>query len=95
MHVITRSRLLKAAEQYGDCAEALDAWYRLVKNGEFTTFADLRQTFGSVDKVGDLYVFNVGGNKHRVICAVHLNRGKVYIRHVLDHAEYDRGAWKK
>ena len=95
MHVITRGRLLEAAAKYRDCAEALDAWYRLAKHGEFGTFAELRQTFGAVDKVGHLYVFNVGGNKLRVICAVHLNRGKIYIRHVLDHREYDRDGWKR
>lgn len=94
MHVITRRRLLEAAQRHRDCATALDAWYRLVKHGEFTTFAELRETFGSVDKVGGLYVFNVGGNKLRVICAVHFDRGKVYIRHVVTHREYDRGGWQ-
>jgi len=39
-------------------------------------------------------VFNVGGNKFRVAVVVHFNRGKVYIRHVLTHAEYDQGKWK-
>jgi mRNA interferase HigB len=94
MHVITRKRLLDAADTYQDCATALDAWYRLIKAGEFTTFAQLRATFGSVDKVGNVYVFNVGGNKLRVICAIHFNRGKVYVRHVLAHADYDKDAWK-
>jgi mRNA interferase HigB len=94
MHVITRKRLLEASDTYRDCATALDAWYRRIKAGEFKTFAELRATFGSMDKVGNLYVFNVGGNKLRVICAIHFNRGKVYLRQVLDHAQYDRDAWK-
>jgi hypothetical protein len=37
-----------------------------------------------------LVVFNIGGSKYRLIAAVHYNRGKVYIRHVLTHTEYDR-----
>jgi mRNA interferase HigB len=45
--------------------------------------------------VGKLTVFNIGGNKVRLIAALHYNRGKVYIRAVLTHAEYDTGAWKK
>ena len=94
MHVITRKRLLDAAETHRDCATALDVWYRLIKHGQFATFAELRGIFASVDKVGNLYVFNVGGNKLRVVCAIHFNRGKVYIRHVLDHKEYDTDAWK-
>jgi len=40
-------------------------------------------------------VFNIAGNKARLIAAIHYNRRKVYIRHVLTHSEYDKGAWKK
>jgi len=39
-------------------------------------------------------VFNVGGNKYRLIAIVSYPKGKVYIQHVLTHKEYDRGAWK-
>jgi len=45
--------------------------------------------------VGNLVVFNIGGNKYRLIAAIHFNRGKVYIRDVLTHAEYDKERWKK
>ncbi len=40
-------------------------------------------------------VFNIGGNKVRLIAAVHYNRNKIHIRHVLTHREYDEGKWKK
>lgn len=62
---------------------------------DFRTFDELRITFPQADKVGDLVVFNIGGNKYRMIASIHFNRSKVYIRHVLTHAEYDRGVWKK
>ena len=39
--------------------------------------------------------FDIGGNKYRLIAAIHYNRKKVYIRHVLTHAEYDRDRWKE
>jgi len=94
MHVITQSRVWAAAIVHKDCALALDTWYRLVKHNRFTTFAELKDKFGSVDKVGEFCVFNVGGNKLRVICAVHFNTGKVFIRHILTHKEYDTDAWK-
>jgi hypothetical protein len=48
----------------------------------------------TADKVGDFIVFNVGGNKYRLITAIHFNRRKFYIRNVLTHQEYNRGAWK-
>lgn len=73
----------------------LDAWYRVMKAGRFANFAELKAAFQSADKVGDYLVFNVGGGRLRVICAVHFNTGSVYIREVLTHAKYDRDAWKK
>ncbi|MGE4093428.1 MAG: type II toxin-antitoxin system HigB family toxin [Candidatus Binatia bacterium] len=57
-------------------------------------FDELRATFPSADAVGDLIVFNVGGNKYRLIASIHFNRGKVYVRHILTHSAYDRGVWK-
>jgi mRNA interferase HigB len=46
-------------------------------------------------QVGKFTVFNIGGNKFRLIVVVHFNRGKLYVRHVLTHEDYDRGTWKK
>ena len=60
----------------------------------FASFDALHITFPRADKVGDCIVFNIGENKYRLIAAIHFNRGKVYIRHVLTHHDYDRGAWK-
>lgn len=94
MHVITRSRLIQASKEYPDCSGALDQWYRLIQKSDPTDFASLRRLFNSVDKVKDLYVFNIGGNKLRLITAIHFNRQKVFIRHVLTHSEYDLGKWK-
>jgi mRNA interferase HigB len=44
--------------------------------------------------VKGLTVFNISGNNYRLIAAIHYNRGKIYIRHILTHAEYDFGKWK-
>jgi len=62
---------------------------------DFGSFADLKRVFRSVDKVGKFTVFDVGGNKYRLIAAIHYNRKKVYIRHVLTHAGYDQDKWKE
>ena len=42
-----------------------------------------------------LTVFDIGGNKYRLIASIHYNRRKVYVRAVLTHAEYDRGRWRE
>lgn len=95
MHIISRKALKQFWEQYPDSQSSLSRWYKIVEKTEFSGFGELRQTFPSADKVGDLIVFNIGGNKYRLIASIHFNRNKVYIRHVLTHAEYDKGAWKK
>ncbi len=95
MHVIAKPVLVKFWNKYPDAKTALERWHQIMKSETFTSFADLRELFGSADQVGDLVVFNIGGNKYRLIAVIHYNRGKVYIRHVLTHAEYDRGIWRK
>lgn len=95
MHVITRKRLNLFAERYPESKAALAHWYRLIKEERFGNFAELRRVFPQADQVGRLTVFNVGGNKVRLIAAIHYNRGKVYIRHVLTHSEYDCNRWKE
>jgi mRNA interferase HigB len=95
MHVITRKRLNEFAEKFPDTKSALASWYATMKKGSFSNFAELRAVFPTADRVGKLTVFNIGGNKVRLIAAIHYNREKVYIRAVLTHAEYDEGRWKE
>ena len=95
MHVITRKRLNEFTRLYPDTRNALAQWYKLIKQNEFSSFVELRELFPSADQVGKLTVFNIGGNKIRLIAAIHYNRKKVYIRAVLTHAEYDQERWKK
>jgi mRNA interferase HigB len=80
---------------YPQAENPLRAWLRVVKRADWRTFADVRKDYPSADQVGKFTVFNIGGNKFRLIAVIHFNRGKVFIRHVLTHAEYDRGDWKK
>lgn len=95
MHVITRKRLNEFAKAHPETKTALVKWYQLVKKTNFSSFAELRAIFSSADQVGKLTVFNIGGNKVRLVAAIHYNRKKVYIRAVLTHEEYDKGKWKE
>jgi mRNA interferase HigB len=95
LHIITRKRLNDFAALHPDTKSALEHWYWLMKSGAFQSFAELRAVFPSADLVGKLTVFNIGGNKVRLIAAIHYNRQKIYIRAVLTHAEYDGGKWKE
>ncbi|MFN2455059.1 MAG: type II toxin-antitoxin system HigB family toxin [Pyrinomonadaceae bacterium] len=95
MHVITRKRLNEFAGKYPETKAALADWCDSAKRHDFSSFSELRAIFPTADRVGKLTVFNIGGNKVRLIAAIHYNRKRIYIRAVLTHAEYDEGKWKE
>lgn len=95
MYVISQKRIRDAAARLPQHERALLGWYRLVRTGRFKSHAALRNAFAGVDRVGNVFVFNVAGNHLRIIAAVHFNRGKVYIREILTHVEYDQEKWKR
>jgi len=95
MHVISKSALITFCEKHHDAKKPLATWYQLIEKENFFDFNELREIFASADYVDGLTVFNIGGNKYRLITSIHYNRQKVYIRNVLTHSEYDRGDWKR
>ena len=94
MHIISRRALKDFWDNHPDSETPLKAWFKIVGATKYETFSHLKETFRSIDKVGDKVVFNIGGNKYRLITVIHFKYGKVYIRHVLTHKEYDKGEWK-
>jgi len=95
VHVISRKALRLFWERHPDSQTALTRWFKVMQHTQFRTFDELRATFPSADQVDHWIVFNIGGNKYRLIASIHFNRGKVCIRHVLTHQQYTRGAWKR
>ena len=94
MHIISRKALRLFWEKHPGSKGSLSRWFKIVDRSTFDSFEALRATFPSADQVEGLVVFNIGGNKYRLVASIHFNRGKVYVRKVLTHEEYDRGAWK-
>jgi mRNA interferase HigB len=94
MRIITRKRLIDFARRHLDARHGLTHWYRVMKHTDYCSLAAIRISFPSADVVGPLTVLKVAGNKVRLIAAIHYNRGIVYIRHGLTHAEYDKNKWK-
>ena len=85
----------RVAERHPDATAGLQHWYHLMRGHRFGSFSELRDIFPSADQVGRLTVFNIGGNRVRLIAAIHYNRQKVYIRAVLTHDEYDESRWRE
>jgi mRNA interferase HigB len=90
MRVISRRALREFWEVYPQAKSPLCAWFRIMEHSTFPDLSALKSTFGTADYVAPYTVFDVGGNKFRVITAIHYNRERVYVRKVLTHADYDR-----
>lgn len=94
MKLISNKALREFAALYPDAEQPLQDFRHLVEHSRFAGFAQLKATFASVDKVGERYVFNIGGNKYRLVAAIAFQAGLMWVKAVLTHHEYDKGAWK-
>jgi mRNA interferase HigB len=93
MHVISQKALRDFWEVYPGAEIPLRAWLRNAESAEWVTFAEVRSTYGSADRVGRCVIFDIGGNKFRLIVVIHYNTGRVYVRHMMTHKESGRTQW--
>ncbi len=94
MKLISNRVLREFAQVHADAETSLQAWRRLIEKGTYRNFAELRTAFTSADKVGDRMVFNIHGNKYRLVATVLFSVQQVFVKAVLTHADYDKGEWK-
>lgn len=87
MKLISNKPLREFVQRHPQAERPLQDWRRLIERGDYDSFAALRATFGSVDKVGERYVFDIGGNKYRLIASVAFSVRTVWVKAVLTHAD--------
>jgi mRNA interferase HigB len=91
MRILTEKALKDYIKEHPDAEPALQEWIKIVKNSEWTCFANIKESFNSVDNVGNQrYVFNIRGNNHRLIVIIRFTIQYVYIRFIGTHKEYDQ-----
>ena len=91
MRIVSYKTIAQYTFLHTDAKLALDEWYIKTEKSRWTCFADIRQTFGSTDYVGNSrFVFNVRGNTYRIIAIVIFASQKVYLRFIGTHAEYSK-----
>lgn len=91
MRIIARRRLREFAKKHADAGGALDAWYAIVRGREYRSPHEVRRDFPAASFLGARRtVFNIGGNKYRLIVDMRYDLGRVYVREVLTHEDYDR-----
>jgi mRNA interferase HigB len=91
MVIISKSVLASFVRKHPDATEALNDWWRKARMANWKSFADVKQTFNSSDYVGkDRYVFNIKGNRYRLVAMIFFDIRTIFIRFVGTHAAYDR-----
>lgn len=91
MVVISYKVIREFSESHKDSQDALNNWYTIMGKNDFANFNELRMIFNSVDAVGnDRYVFNIKGNRYRLIALIHFDVRTVYILFVGTHGEYSK-----
>jgi mRNA interferase HigB len=99
MRIIKDSRLREYAKQHPRASVSLRNWRSATRRAHWQSFQDIKNTVRSADPITlpngvRVVVFDIGGGAFRLITAVHCNRGIVYIRRFLTHAEYSKEDWK-
>lgn len=91
MRIVTFTRIKDFAENHPNADVALRDWYFKTKRSDWDDLNDVKQTFNSVDYVGNnRYVFNIKGNNYRLVAIIIFMSKKVYIRFIGTHSEYDK-----
>ena len=99
MNVITRRWLREFSRAHADARASLDGWYRVARRAGWRSLVDVCRDFPAADavRVGSnrtATVFNIRGNRYRLITAIHYDRQRVFALSFLTHAEYDKDTWK-
>ena len=94
MHVISYKAIREFKAVRPDAGSALDNWYRVSCACKWTSLTEVKQVLGSADWVKPYVVFNICGNKCRLIAEINFRSQTLFIRHILTHQESSEGKWK-
>src|SRR5580692_3132763 len=103
MNVISRKKLREFYEATGERrqhAAAFDDWFKLTRKARWHSFQDARSLFGQTDVARDTAskktatIFDIGGNKYRIVTLIDYTRQTVFVTHVMTHKEYEKNKWK-
>ena len=99
MRVIAKRTLREFWERHPRNAAAktsLQDWYAQVLAADWATPSDLKRQYADASILnGGRVVFNIAGNKYRLVTIIHFKYRKIYVRDVLTHREYDQDHWKR
>jgi mRNA interferase HigB len=94
MHVITRRQLREFCQTHADSCEALYDWYSTASQANWQNLLEVQELYPKAEAVSNFTVFNIKGNRYRLITDIQYRKQLIYIKYVLTHAEYDKEKWK-
>ncbi|KFI21416.1 cytoplasmic protein [Nitrosococcus oceani] len=93
MHVISKQPFSEAVKKYPNDRQSIMDTYNVLRRGSFSSPFELRTVFPSLDNFKHKkrwWVIDMGGNNLRLIAAIQFVHQRVYVKHIVTHAEYDR-----
>lgn len=94
MHVISYRKIRDFVKSHSGTHQALDSWYRIASKARWQTLVEVQSIFPSAEAVVNFTVFNIKGNRYRLIVSIDYQHQLIYIKYLLTHAEYDKNQWK-
>lgn len=99
MRIITTRRILDYAKQHPNATANLSAWITVAATAKWQSIADVRKVLPHADLATvrsskTVTIYNIAGNRHRLITAIHYNTRSIFILKILTHAEYSKDRWK-
>jgi len=95
VRLIGRELIDSFSREHPNAKSALKGWTQAIESNGFQHFVDLRRIFGTADHVKPHTVFNIAGNKYRLIALVHYSLQSVVVEEILTHRDYDKGQWRR
>jgi mRNA interferase HigB len=95
MRVISFRRIREFIGVHRDAESSLAAWYKIAKRTDWQNLVEVKQAYPSADLVGRYTVFNIGGNKYRLVARIVYRSRTLFIVAIMTHKEYDLGKWKE
>ncbi len=94
MHLISAGKLKAASASYPDATEVVRSFYKKVEKSTWQNLIDVQQDYRDAEAVGEFTVFNIKGNKYRLILDINYTDQLAYFKYFLTHSEYDKDHWK-
>ena len=91
MVIFSKSTIIQYGQEHADSLNPLLEWYKTVSQADWSNINDVKKTFNSADYVGnERFVFNIKGNRYRLVVAIRFNIRTIFIKFIGTHAEYDK-----